>query len=230
MIRLAAQTHCQHPREIGMRGIASHGPLQHLHAQTFGVHAATQSVGQRDHTIDVGEIGQRSGVYGLREMVGNRPCNSGRAVHAGENADVVARGHAAIRAHIAHELGVKLGGLGFDIGAKRVVAGKVAFVGAHVEVVGVHMLACCDVFGGKTNDLVVAAHGVAGRDSARGDFVPGWDQTSHRDAFDRGTREQLLAADDHVIGGVEANAIVHKKTKIKKPLSGATTGQCWAHK
>ena len=35
------------------------------------------------------------------------------------------------------------------------------------------------------------------------------DEATHRDAFDRGTGEQLLAADDHVIGGVEANGVAH---------------------
>ena len=92
------------------------------------------------------------------------------------------------------------------------------------------MLARSDVFRGKADDLVVAAHGVTGRDGAGGDFVARRDQTAHSDGLYRGAREQLLATDDHVIGGVEANAIVHKKIKIKKPLNGATTGQCWGHR
>ena len=92
------------------------------------------------------------------------------------------------------------------------------------------MLARSDVFGGKTDDLVVAAHGVTRRDGAGGNFVAWRDEATHRDGLYRSARKQLLAADDHVIGGVEANAIVHKKIKIKKPLNGATTGQCWGHR
>ena len=230
LVGLAAQTHRQHAGEIGVGGVARHGALQHLHPQTFGVHAATRAVGERNHAIHMGKVCQRSGVDGFGEMVGNGTGHSRRAVHAGENADVVTRGHAAVRAHITHELGVASRCLGFDVGAKRVVPRKVAFVGAHVKVVGVHMLARSDVFSGKADDLVVAAHGVTGRDGAGGDFVARRDQTAHSDGLYRGAREQLLAADDHVIGGMEANAIVHKKIEIKKPLNGATTGQCWGHR
>ncbi|MEN9840171.1 MAG: Shikimate 5-dehydrogenase C-terminal domain, partial [Bacteroidota bacterium] len=76
------------------------------------------------------------------------------------------------------------------------------------------------------NDLVVAAHGVAGRDSAGGDFVPRWDQASHRDALHRGARKQLLAADDHVIGGMEmfigqAKRSFHLWTGLEMPEEAA---------
>ena len=95
-------------------------------------------------------------------MIGDGARRRGRAVDAGQDADVVARCHPAIGPLDAHEARLTPGRGGFHVGAEGVVARKVTLVGTHVEVVGVHMLAGCDGLAGKADDLVVAPHRVAG--------------------------------------------------------------------
>ena len=53
-------------------------------------------VRQRHHAVDVGKGGERVGVVLAREVVGDGARHGGRAVDAGQHADVVARGDAAV--------------------------------------------------------------------------------------------------------------------------------------
>ena len=142
-------------------------------------------------------------------MIGDGAGHRGRAIDAGQNADEVAGGHAAIGAHIAHEGTVLCRCIGFDIGTKRVVALEAAFVGPHVQVVGVHMLAGGDGLRRKADDLVVAAHRFACCNVSHGQLVTGWHQAAHRHILHDGTGDQLLAGDDDIIGGVKANRQTH---------------------
>src|SRR3989304_9625349 len=103
-------------------------------------------------------------------MARNRACHGGRAVDAGQDADVIARRDAAIGAYDALE-----GRLWrrpfdrFDVGAERVIALELA----HREVVDVHVLAGRDVARGETDDLVVTPHRLALLQRAYCDLVSG---------------------------------------------------------
>src|SRR6218665_502921 len=141
LVGLAAQPDEQHAGAVRVPGVAGERAREKLHAQALLVHAAAAAVGQRDHAVDVGKRRQRLRVGVAREMIGNGARDGGRAVHAGQHGKVVARGHAAVGAPYAHETGLAPGGRGLDIGAEGVVALEPALVRAHVQVVGVHMLA-----------------------------------------------------------------------------------------
>ena len=209
LVAFATQAHHHRAGKVGMRGVTGQSALQQLQARAFGVHAAAGAVGQSHHAVDVREFGQgrRVGVFG--KMVGNGAGGGGRAVHARQNADVVARGHTAVRAHDALESGVAARCIGFHVGAKSVVAGKVAFLRAHVQVVHMHMLARANGLAGKTNDLVVTTHGLTGRQGPGGDFVARRDQAAHGNALDLAAAHELAAGNDHVVGGMKANEGLH---------------------
>ena len=205
LVGLAAQAHHHHAPEVGVCGITGQRALEQLHAQTFGVHPTAGAVGQCHHPVHIWKVGQRGGVAALRKMVGNGACRRGRAVHARQHADVVACGHAAVCALVAHEAGLLAGRFGFDVLADGVVALEIAFFGTHVQVVRVHMLARRDGLVCKTNDLVVAAHRLAHGDGACSDFVARRNQAAHGDAVHGAATHELAAGNDHVVRRVQAN-------------------------
>jgi hypothetical protein len=196
-----------------VRGIARQRALQYLHAHALRVHAAAGAVRERDHAVDIRVVGQRLRVGLAREVVGNGARGRGRAVHAGQHADVVARGHAAVGAPDAHEGGLAWGGRGLHVGAEGVVAlepfGDGALVRAHVQVLRVHVLARGNGLARETDDLVVAAHRLAGGDGAHRDLVARRNEAAHGHAFDGGAAEHLGARDDDVVGGVESDVGGH---------------------
>ena len=199
LVRFAAQAHDLHGAEIGVARVAGHGPAQHVHGLAFGGHAAAAFVRERDDAIDIGP-----GIQAVVEMPGDHARHRGRAVDAGEYADVVARGHAPVGAHDAlesHRLRNVVGG--FGVGAKGVIAVEVA----HGDVVHMDMLARMDVVRGETDDLVVAPHRIACLDLAHGDLVPGGHAGRDADILFLEQRRALRnfdAGDDHVVGGIEA--------------------------
>ena len=91
-----------------------------------------------------------------------------------------------------------------------VVPLKVAFFGAHVEVVRVNMFARLNGRAGKTNDLVVTAHRLTHLNGSRGNFVTRRHQAAHRHTFDIAAAHELRARNDHVIGGMETNEKAHE--------------------
>ncbi|MNO96485.1 hypothetical protein D3C76_881560 [compost metagenome] len=160
-------------------------------------------MGEGDHTIDVGEIGQRLRVDVATKVIGNGPGHSGRAVDRGEDADVVASRHPAIRTYDAHE-GVSVGfatPLGVD--TERIVPGEIA----HGQVVHVHMLTGTDGLAGKADDLAIATQRLTLGDVAGGHLVPGRHGLAHLDAFlgEGQAFGQRLASDQHIVQGVESD-------------------------
>jgi len=125
------------------------------------------------------------------------------------DADVVARGDPPICPHMAHEFRMQQRRSRFDIGAKRIVAGEVAFVVAQIQVVHMDMFSRCNRLAGKANDLVIAAHRFARGNRSGGDFVPRWNQAAYRDVFNGGAAHQLLAGDDNIVIGVKSDMLVH---------------------
>ena len=143
-------------------------------------------------------------------MPRDRARHRGRAVHAGEDADVVARRDAAVGAHDALE-GRRLArrtSVSFTSDAKGVVALEVA----HRQVVHVHVLAGLDVARGEADDLVVAPHRLALRDVAHRELVAGRDACTDRAHVffldQRVPVGELDARDDDVVVGVQADGEV----------------------
>ena len=135
-------------------------------------HAAAGLVGQRDHAVDIGEIGQRivAGERILLEHVGDHARDMRAAIHRGEDADIVARRDAAVGAADALE------GRGqieirrrLDVDAVGIVLGEIA----HAAILGVDVLARRDRHRRKADDLAVAADRLAHRDRLDRDLVAG---------------------------------------------------------
>ncbi|MNN27131.1 hypothetical protein D3C81_1406570 [compost metagenome] len=202
LVGLAAQADQQHRSEVGMHGIAAEGAAQHRQRLATGVDRATEAVGQGDHAIDVGVGRQRLGVDVAAKVVSDRPCHRGRAVHRGEDADVVARGYPAIGAHDTHE-GIVVGRLlAFGIDAEGVVAGKFA----HRQIVHVHMFACGDRLARETDDLPIAAQGLARAKRAGSHLVARRDRLAHHDALvQQQAFGQRLACHQHIVQWVESD-------------------------
>jgi hypothetical protein len=205
LVRLAAQADDQHAGEVGMPRVTAQRAPQHLQFLAVAGRGAAHAVGEGDHTVDVREGCQGFGVDVAAEVVGDRPRGGGRAVHAGQHADVVARGHTPVGAHDAFEGGRRVGmNRRHDAGARLVRALEVG----EGQVVGVHMLAGRDGLRGGADDLAIAPHRLTGGDGAAGHLVAGRHQArDHHGAFsgERGTAEQLPPRDDDVVGRVDAD-------------------------
>ena len=137
------------------------------------------------------------------EMIGDGARHRGRAVHGGEDADVVARGDAAVLAHDALEAR-RPGGRGrrLRLGAVGMVAREVT----HRQVVRVHMLPRADRLAREADDLPVAAHGGTRLDRALGHLVARRNQAGDGNAFARDVRprDQLVERDHDIVIGVQA--------------------------
>ncbi len=155
-----------------------------------------------------GKRGQRRRIALAREMIGDGAGGSRRAVHAGQDADVVAGGHPAIGPLDAHERGFAPRRIGLDVGAEGVVALEIA----HRQVVRVHVLAGRDRPAGEADDLVVAAHRLAGGDRPGGDLVPGRDQALDDHVLGGGAADELGAGDQDVVLGMQADEGSHDKS------------------
>ena len=168
-------------------------------------HAAAGLVGQRDHAVDIGKIGERivAGERILLEDIGDHAGDMRAAIHGGEDADIVAGRDPAVGTADAVE------GRGQievrrrrDVDAEGVVLGEIA----HAAILGVHMLARRDRLRRKADDLAVTADRLADGDRPDRHLVAG------RNAFDGGdavghhqARRQARARDQHAIIGMQAN-------------------------
>ena len=103
---LAAEADQQRAGEVGVAGVAPLRALQHLVALALAGHAAAGAVDEGDDAVDVGIVVEDAGAV---EGLGDEARDRGRAVHAGEDADVVARADLAVRAAVALEGGARLG-------------------------------------------------------------------------------------------------------------------------
>ena len=195
LVHFAAQPEHDHRGEIDVPGVAAEGAAQHPQRLVLG-HAAAGLVGEGDDAVHVGEIGQRvvTGERVLLEDVGDHAGHMGTAVHAGQDADIVARGGPAVGTADAFEGRGQVeirGRLGVD--APGIVLGEIA----HAAIMFVHMLAGGDGGGGEADDLAVAADCLAGFHRADGHFVAGGNAFGGGDArrqfgagLKRGSRDQ----------------------------------------
>ena len=120
LVHFAAEADDDDVGEVHVAGVAGQGAAQQAERLAVG-HAAAGLVGEGDDAVDAGPGGERivtvDGV--AAELLGDEVGGVGAAVHARENADVVAGGDPAVGAVDAHEaaLGVGAGGgAGVDAG------------------------------------------------------------------------------------------------------------------
>ena len=168
-------------------------------------HAAAGLVGQRHHAIDIGKIGQRivAGERILLEDIRHHAGDMGAAVHAGEDADVVAGGDAAVRAldTVEGRRQIKVRRRRY-VNAERIILGEIA----HAAILRVDMLSRCDRLRGKADDLAVATDRFACCDGtdrnlvARGNALDRDDTLRHLDA-----RHQAATCDQHAIVGMQSD-------------------------
>ena len=147
-----------------MPRVAAERPAQQRQRLVLG-HAAAGLVGERDHAVDIGKIGQRivAGERILLEDVGDEAGDMRAAIHRGEDADIVAGRDPAVgtadavegrrQIEIRHRL---------DVDAEGIILGEIA----HAAILGMHVLARRNRRGRKADDLAVAADRLADRDRA----------------------------------------------------------------
>ena len=204
LVDFAAQSDQDDTGKVRVFGIASQRALQD--SQTFSVtaHATAAAMGDGDDTIDIRIALGQGGV----ESVGNVAADGGRAIDAGNDADVVARPHAAIGSDIA----VECAGHGCFLGRPVSSTDCVLLVrGHHAQIVGMHMGTGRNGSGGHTDRLPVFQDGLARRDIPQGKFMAGGDIVLQGDGQavqrDGRTRRQGFARDRHRVGSSQAECL-----------------------
>lgn len=123
----------------------------------------------RHHAVHVLEGRERIAPKSVRDRV----ADGGRAVHAGNHADIVAGAGLTVRARVAEE--------GIGAGSRRGVPGRCGCLRLavmqrrHAEIVHMHVFACRDVPQRDADGLPILGDTLASRDIAHGELVPGRD-------------------------------------------------------
>ncbi|MNV52856.1 hypothetical protein D3C71_1449700 [compost metagenome] len=204
LVGFATQPHHHQPAEVGVARIAAQRAAQHFQRLALAAGGTARAVRQRHHAVHVRTGGQRVGMDVAAEMVGDGARHRGRTVHAGQDADVVARGDAAVGAHDA----IEGGGLRHVVSGVRALPHRVvALEFRELQIVRVHVLSGRDGLPRHADDLVVAAHRLTRRNGAHGHLVAGRHQPLHRHAFAFQPRaaDQLAPGDHHVVRRVNAD-------------------------
>ena len=183
-----------------MAGVAPLRALERLVALALGGEAAAGAVHERDDAVDVGVLLQDAGPGdGLGHEAGHR----GRAVHAGQDADVVARADLAVGAAEALEGGARLGRQQLLV-ARILGEGVVALEGGERAVVRVHVAAGRDVLGGEADDLAELEDRLALGDRLRRHLVAAHHAGRRLDALHGDARLDRVDRDDDVVARIEA--------------------------
>ena len=199
LVHLAAQANGDDMGKIRVPREAGQHPAQDPQRLLLG-HAAAGLMGQRHHAIHLGIIGQRvipiaEGVFG--EGAGDQVRHMGGTIHAGDDANVIARGHPAIGAADALE---NLRHLGQrrrpGIHPPGVITGEIA----HRHIVGMHPFPRRYGLGGEADDLAIAAHRLARGMAQHRHLVPSRHPPARHDiGRNRRARRQGYAGNDHAI-------------------------------
>ncbi|MNN30508.1 hypothetical protein D3C81_1441580 [compost metagenome] len=185
-----------------MACIARQRAPQHIEMLARRRHAAAAGLRKRDHAIDIG-----IGCQPFRgEMRGNLPDHRRRAIDRRQDADEIARAHAAIGAHKAVERGALR--LGHVVDRAHVLAERrVAIEIDQRQVVRMHVLAGHDIARGHADHGIELAHQRARGNGAGRDLVAGRHLRAHAH---RGfgkllAQRQFMPGDQHVVVGVQAD-------------------------
>ena len=197
---LAAEADHQRADQVGVLGIAPFGTLHHLEAfRAAAGHAAAGSHDEGHDAVDVGIVVEHAGAV---EGVGDETRHRGGAVHAGQDADVVAGADLAVLAAIALE-GAPLferqhmlrgGGLG-----EVVVAGEVV----DAAIVLVDEFARPDRRSGEADDLAELEDGFALGDRPGRHLVALGHARNRDDPLGGRAGQDRIDGNDHVVGGVQ---------------------------
>ena len=185
-----------------MGRVAAQGPAQHRHALALGIDAATDAMGQGYHAVDMGIGLQRLGVDVSPEVVGHCPRHRRRAIHRGEDTDVVAGRHPTIGTDDAPEAALDRHRRATGLDAEGMLPGEVA----HGEVVHVDVAARGDGLPGEADDLTIASYRLAHRYRTHGNLVTGRHRFANPHPLLRQfqARYQWLAGDEHIVLGMQA--------------------------
>jgi len=204
LVHLAAQAQDDDMGEIRVARIAGQRAAQQAQRLVLG-HAAAGLMRYRNDTVDVGIIRQRivAGERIAAEHVGHHAGDMGGAVHAGQDADIVASCDFPVWSADTLE---RCGGVEerrrLRIGAVSVILCEIA----HLAVVHMYVLAGRDRGGGKADDLAVAAHRLMLGDGAHRGLVAGRNSLGGRDVVaEQGAGQQRHAGNHHVVVGMQAN-------------------------
>ena len=180
------------------------GALQDVKAFAATFHAAAGAVHEGHDAVDLRVIIENAGaVDGFGDEFGD----GSRAVHRGQDADIVAGADAAIGAAIALEGGALRLGQEVDGDSalgKGIVVYQRAVGPAHAAIVLVHPIAGRDRFLGKADDLAELDHRVSRRNRPGGEFVPARNAADDADALS-GLGADIEIGQSHrdIVGGVE---------------------------
>src|SRR6266446_732494 len=185
--------------DVRVLGVAGEHALERQVVLAEELRPAARLVRDRDHAVHVRVVALDVAEPSLHKLAHAR-----RAVHAGDDRDVVPRPDAAVLplepVEGAHRLAwVVLDGV--HVGAELVLALELA----DAEVVRMDVVARLDVLRGKADDLAVAAQGGARQHPSPRDLVAGLDVLAHLDAraaiFQNRARGELLLRDRDVVFG-----------------------------
>jgi hypothetical protein len=204
LVHLAAQAENDDVGEIRVPSIAGKRAAQQAQRLIL-CHSATGLVGQRDDTVDIREIRQRivAGERVAAEHVGDHARDMSRAVHARQDADVVACRNFPVRTADAFEGRGSIDEIRRPrIGAVGVILGEIA----HLQVVHMDVLAGRDRGGCKADDLAIAPHGLRRGNGAHGNLMASRNLVHRCDVFaDRHARRQRRSSDHHIVLRVQAD-------------------------
>ena len=168
LVALATQPDHQHARHIGVARIAGQRAAQQVPSGSPVISMPQPMVcGNATTPSTLGKSRSRSAVKyaAIRD-------HRGRAVDGGQDADEVARAHAAVLADVALEGGAL--GFGNEVDGLHVAPERgIAFELDEPQVVRMHVVTRLDVTRRHADDGVVLAHRLAFGDGARRDLVTG---------------------------------------------------------
>ena len=208
-----------------MRRIAPLRPPQQIPAFAIGGHAAAGAVNESDGAVDFRIVVEHAGAI---DLLGDEFCRRGRAIHRGENADIIARAGLAVRPHITlkrrallrRQHLVVLCRLRETILAREIV---------HLDVMLVHPIAGRDRFCGKADDLAVFPHRRAFGDGSHGHLVAARDALARGQAGSLGVGGDLIDGDDDIVIGRKADGSrrVHATALVMTRLATRRRQRAW---
>ena len=209
LVHLAPEPEHDHVREVGVPRVAGQRAAQQLQPLA-GRHAAAGLVRERHHAIDVGELGQRvlARERIALERIGDQAGHMGAAVHGRQDADVVARRDAPVRADDPLERRRFRNVRGrFDVDPVGVVLVEVA----HAQVVDMDVLTWSNGLDREADDLIVFSDRLAWLDRTHGHLVPGRDALSRDHLIrDGGPGEQRATGNHHAISRMQLDDRVRR--------------------
>jgi hypothetical protein len=223
---LAAKAQEQDAGEVRVAGIALQGAEQGVVALVIARHAAAGAMDDRHDAIDIFELVEPALFL---HSLGDEAGDGARAVHGGENAEIVAGADRAVSPVIAHEVALfRRRGKRPDLGREFLRLGMTA----HAEIVHVNVFSRRNRAGRDADGLPVAEHLLAFGNRAHRNLVSARHRFGERDVEPGHVcaTGQILEGNDHVVGCIETNCLreisCHRSERfvVAKPDRGPDLG------